>query len=1238
MEKSEIKNVINGFENSDLTQASIDFLKTIGLQSSKQMPLAEKTYDEFISLFNQKNLTFNTSKAFVSDWLYIDFLFQITSDELKDLSKNEVDKNCAASYLFFCIELKNAEYSRTALSQITREINKLFLMPVLIIFKTGDNITLSIIDRRPNKRDETKDVLEKITFIKDINIKIPHRAHIDILYDLSFEQIKKAKLTLNNFSDLHEAYQKVLDTEKLYERFYKELSEWYYWAIQNVKFPDDIEKNEEVRNSTNLIRLITRVIFIWFIKEKGLVPNNLFSDDYLKDMVKDFNKDETSKNYYNAILQNLFFGTLNQKIEERKFAKDGDLDTNKDEYGIKNLYRYSNMFKSKAENEIKKLFETVPFLNGGLFDCLDKENEGGKVKYVDGFSRNSKKQAKIPDFLFFGSEQNVDLNKIYNTKGKTYKSKGLINILNSYKFTIAENTPTEEDVALDPELLGMVFEELLASYNPETRVTARNQTGSFYTPREIVDYMVNESLIAYLKTQFLSTDAFLPLGRSQIELFGNETRTQGVIGHNANEWIGKENELEDELRNLLNTETESVFAKNNKKELISALNNIKILDPACGSGAFPMGILHKMVEILQKLDPDNTEWRKLQEYKASSEAKDAFKIENQKERENRLKEISDIFENNSSDYGRKLFLIENCIFGVDKQSIAVQISKLRFFISLIIDQKTDKTKENLGVRSLPNLETKFVAADALIGFEENNNAFSNAPDITNKKEELKSVRQEYFTVNNRQAKLSLQEKDRKIRKELSEMLKVYRFDEKSADNIAKFDPYNQSTNAEWFDAEWMFGLSHGFDVVIGNPPYIQLQNNGGELANLYKNSKYKTFARTGDIYCLFYERGHQLLKSQGTLCYITSNKWMRAGYGESTRKFFAENTNPERLIDFAGVKVFKSATVDTNILMFSKDKNRQKTQASIVKKEGIKDFSDYIRQNSIACGFKTGESWVILSPIEQSIKAKIEAVGVPLRDWDINIYRGILTGYNEAFIIDGNKKKELIEQDPKSAEIIRPILRGRDIKKYSYEFADLWLINTHNGIREKGIKPIDVNDYPAIKRHLDNYYNELEKRQDKGETPYNLRNCAYTEDFSKQKILWAETMRIHKSDITNFPRFGFATADFFTDKTCFFATGSHLHYILAYLNSSIGRYLCKRYVSILDNGGYLMQKIYLESIPIVKPTDTQIQDIEFICPKNADWQTSKSDLVINEKIYALYNFSQSEIEYIANDNFEPLSR
>ncbi|MCX7809516.1 MAG: hypothetical protein N2247_01280 [Leptospiraceae bacterium] len=297
------------------------------------------------------------------------------------------------------------------------------------------------------------------------------------------------------FTDLNSIKQ-AFSVEPITKEFYNELQNWYYYAMDKVKFPDDYkysndpEKDKEIRNAQSLIRLLTRLIFIWFLKQKGLVPSNLFNEKELKKIIKDFGR---GNNYYNAILQNLFFATLNKPIEERGWAEDKGFPANKKDFGVKSLYRYEDKFLISKE-EVLKLFLDIPFINGGLFDCLDKD----KV-YIDGFSRNEKKQAKISDELFFSStEKTADLSN-YGLS-KYAKVRGLIDILNSYNFTTDEATPIDQEIALDPELLGKVFENLLASYNPETQTTARKATGSYYTPREIVDYMVEESLREYLKT------------------------------------------------------------------------------------------------------------------------------------------------------------------------------------------------------------------------------------------------------------------------------------------------------------------------------------------------------------------------------------------------------------------------------------------------------------------------------------------------------------------------------------------------------------------------------------------------------------------------------------------------------------------------------------------------------------------------------------------------------------------
>jgi len=857
----------------------------------------------------------------------------------------------------------------------------------------------------------------------------------------------------------------------------------------------------------------------------------------LQTILKEFDPySQTVGNYYNAILQNLFFATLNRAIEDeqgnkRKFATNIKKD-------IKTLYRYAEMFNI-SENDVVTLFSEVPFLNGGLFECLDKTKtiDGVEQAYnYDGFSRNDKRfadgryrnRAIIPNNLFFDSE------------------KGLISILSRYNFTIEENSPEEQQVALDPELLGKVFENLLGAYNPETKETARNQSGSFYTPREIVNYMVDESLIAYLgDTQF--------------------------------------------VRSLFNPDFTLDREKPEEYQRVAKrLKAIKILDPACGSGAFPMGLLNRMIDVLCRISP------------------------------------------NEKVYDLKLAIIENCIYGSDIQSIAAQITKLRFFISLICDCEKDASKPNFGIPTLPNLETKFVAANSLIAKKKQaSHCLFENPDIEPTKQKLIEVRHEHFSAKTANRKSTLREKDKVLREKLARLLADDKdFAPEDAIQLAAWNPYDQNTVAEFFDPAWMFGVSDGFDIVIGNPPYIQLQNNGGELAKLYEPCDYKTFAKTGDIYCLFYERGWQLLKPKGHLCYITSNKWMRAGYGEKTRGFFAKNTNPQLLIDFAGVKIFESATVDTNILLFSKEDNEHKTLCAVTNKQnkdGVKNLSVFVQHSGAVCDFSSSDSWVILSPIEQSIKRKIEAVGTPLKDWDIQINYGIKTGYNDAFIIDTEKREAILancqteEERKRTAELIRPILRGRDIRRYGYKWAELWIINIHNGIKGK-LPRIKIEDYPAIKAHLDLYWDKISKRTDKGDTPYNLRNCAYMEDFNKPKIVYP--------NMTKYMPFVYDDNAYCTNQKCFIITGQAIAYLTAFFNSSLFKFCFRDSFPELQGGTREMSKIFFDKIPVMQVTDemnarfrSAVNDIQNVYSK------SKA-MAIDSMIFDLYNLSEKERQVI----------
>ena len=951
---------------------------------------------------------------------------------------------------------------------------------------------------------------------------------------ISFENIKNA-----------------FSVEALTKQFYNELFEWYQWAISEesgVYFPNNtaIEDDDRENIDTKIIRLITRLMFVWFIKQKDLVPNKLFEASFISTILKDFDPEsESSGNYYNAILQNLFFATLNRAIEDeegkhRGFAKLASKD-------VKTLYRYEEMF-SISEDEVIKLFSGIPFLNGGLFECLDKTKtiDGVQKAYnFDGFSRNDKKfadgryrnRAFIPNSLFFKQD------------------KGLFSILSRYNFTIEENTPNEQQVALDPELLGKVFENLLGAYNPETKETARNQSGSFYTPREIVNYMVDESIISYL-------------GES------------------------------DEVREMLSPDYQYDPAKRDQyKNITEKLKSIKILDPACGSGAFPMGLLNRIVDLIIKLNPK-----------------------------------TDV-------YSLKLQIIENCIYGVDIQSIAVQISKLRFFISLICDCEKDENKPNFGIPTLPNLETKFVCANSLIdkkSEEAQGNLFED-PRIQETKDALIRLREEHFMAKSASQKRRLREKDDELRSTLATLLADNDLaSREDAEQMAKWNPYDQNASSPFFSAEWMFNVKEGFDIIIGNPPYIQLQNNGGELNKLYAPCGFQSFASTGDIYCLFYERGWQLLKENGHLCFITSNKWMRAGYGEKLRTFFANNTDPKLMIDFGGVKIFESATVDTNILLYEKSKNTHHTLCAVTNKQNkdsINNLSVFVQQQGTFCDFSGGDSWVILSPIEQSIKRKIESVGTPLKDWDINIYRGVLTGCNEAFIISTEKRNEILanckseDERKRTEELIRPILRGRDIKRYGYEWANLWLIwipwhfplhldNSIQGASVKAEKAFETQ-YPAVYDHLLKYKNQLSARN-KAETGiryewYALQRWGanYWEEFFKPKICWASVGQTSYSLIP--PGY------LLLDTNYFFAIDSP-YYLQILLNSKIVTWWINTEDTPIGSGGaYRHYKYNLQKLPLPKV----IPELNHFNLKEID-KESIYDNIINR----YFKLTEIEIQFI----------
>lgn len=809
----------------------------------------------------------------------------------------------------------NSLPTRAHLAEISRAFNREFYYtPVIIVFKynneTSNFLAFSNTERLKYKQEWREgEKAGKVSLLRDIDIKTPHSGHERILSELAIPLPRVSQI--DSFEKLYLYWQEVFNVNILNKKFYREISDWYFWAIKNVTFPgaptatDAHNKNAKLNEllqehkATNVIRLLTRLLFVWFIKEKKLIPEELFElqtlqQDILNEispyhesgMFTQANKDSV---YYKAILQNLFFATLNCPIEtdsldkrQRGFRGDG-YGTHR---GIDYLMRYKNFFKN-PEKFLKMMNETVPFLNGGLFECLDDKFNN---IYIDGFSDQMAKgeQLVVPDYLFFGIEEKVDLSSEYGINNKGTKEaavKGLINILKSYKFTITENTPIEEDVALDPELLGKVFENLLASYNPETKTTARKQTGSFYTPREIVNSMVDESLIKYLKNA---------VGETSLSDFEGSLRRLSSFDNNT--------PFEDD--------------KHLRKLIIQALSKCKILDPACGSGAFPMGALQKMVHILQKLDSNNEIWKEVQLKNAKIDTDEAFEIEDKKAREERLLEINEAFDQsiNDSDYARKLFILENCIYGVDIQPIATQISKLRFFISLVVEQKVIAGKENFGIRPLPNLETKFVAANTLIGIEkpQDGKTFNifDSGELKILEKRLHKTRSKLFSARTKETKLKYRQLDEDLRKTISDELVRSNWPNETATQLSSWDPYDQNNHSAFFDSEWMFDIKDGFDIIIGNPPYGAKFN---LLEKKYIKSKYISMEGDFESYIYFIERGIDMLSKRGLLSFIVPNNFLMQWFSSKIRKIILQKKILQ-IVDL-GFNVFESAVVPTAIIL-----------------------------------------------------------------------------------------------------------------------------------------------------------------------------------------------------------------------------------------------------------------------------------------------------------------------------------
>jgi type I restriction-modification system DNA methylase subunit len=1233
--RKSLQAALQAFTNTGLAPAAVKLLGVLGYYSEKTADLGTSadTLLGNIEQFKSELGPINRAKVKADRWKSCTFLFQLTNDEIPSLAvgqtplgaDNKLARGQIESFVFLAIELKDEQWSRTNLAAIARELNKRFPMPGILLFRHGGLFSLAVIDRRQNLRDTSRDVIDsRITVIKDVQLADPHRAHLDILASLALENLG-GKRRPSNFRELYDAWIETLSTQKLNETFYKQLAWWYLWAVKEVRFP---QGGGADRDAIGVIRLLTRLIFVWFIKERGLVPEALFDREALKTILK-VSPDDTAEesHYYHTILQNLFFATLNVDMgTERRWAKGGS--GMKGDYLISLVYRYKEAFQN-PDTTLAKYFANVPFLNGGLFECLDEAltdkdlernpdlkklavKEGnGWVLRIDGYSRRPEARAHVPNKLFFGGTDDAALNTEFETKGKRYPVKGLIDLLNGYKFTIDENTPLDEEVALDPELLGKVFENLLASYNPDTRNTARKQSGSFYTPREVVDYMVDEALIAYFTRHLPETD-----------------------------------ELEGKLRRLLShADTGYGFSEAEAGTLVAAIENLKVLDPACGSGAFPMGILAKLFIALKKIDPDNRRWREQNLAPLQQRLAGARKTPDPVQRDAELSDAEAALEKHRkdfadpayADYTRKLYLIEKCIFGSDIQPIAVQIAKLRFFIALIVSQPIDRSKPNWNITPLPNLETKIVAANTLFGVPRHGaqGSLLDDPAIAEKEAELRDANAAYFTSRTRATKKRRKEKVQKLHEELVALLKRDGFvTARDADRMARWDPFDQNRYADFFDVEWMFGMPRAsdnseavFDIVIGNPPYVRHEDIK-ELTPVLKNVyQYECGSSRADLYVFFYERSVKLLKAQGVLSFITSNKWYRAKYGEGLRQFMATHTRLKNIIDFGDEAVFTAIAYPTIVIATRREKPLFPPPAIDVvhalnweQTHPVETFPAVFSAESflVPQSALKKEGWQLEPPGKRKLLSRIRAAGKPLGEYvNGRFYRGIITGLNEAFVIDGATRDRLIAEDPKSAELIKRYLRGRDVKRWQVEWAGLYLITFPFGFHEQ------LKNYPAILRHLSQYEVDLRKRgqctssrNGKGEGQHhwleldNNPKESFLAEFEQPKIFVPaiEDGVEYAPDLTGY---------YGNDKTNIIVT-EEWRYVLAVLNSSVSWWITQQTFSGKQGGFFEFKPMYVSQLPIPSASQDLKKVLSAVVDGVLATRDARFEQLINGLVFELF--------------------
>lgn len=921
-----------------------------------------------------------------------------------------------------------------------------------------------------------------------------HRTALERLFNL-----KQSSFSLEDFFE-------AFNVEPVSKNFFKEYKNFYLDIVHHIATTDnrqifetsdaETEKVDlEIRNFVK--RFLGRLVFLYFLQKKNWLgaTNKNYEDGEHNFLENLFNGN------YGNIDRGLFYGHWLSKI----FFN-----------ALNTPNRTNDGFKLPNDKYV-----WIPFLNGGLFE----ENQ----------EPENHKQLKIPAFMF----------------GE------LFHFFNGYNFTIYENSPEDHIVAVDPEMLGNIFENLLED---------NSDKGTFYTPKEIVHYMTQESLIEYLNTK--------------------SSKNRG------------------ELENLVKHHNGDAFSRENLIEIESLIDKVKICDPAIGSGAFPMGLLQEIFALKAYIH-----------FQLGYDIWSPAKIK-QDIIQNSIYGVD--LEAGAVDIARLRFWLSLVVDEPTPKPLPNLDYKIMQGNSLIeefagidlsklMDDDSEMIKEQSTLDFGDDFKTEVTLFDKATkaDFEKLLNKYF-APEVWEKKHKQKvnklAVKKQindivegkiHAVVHKEKLRLKRNvkqfEKDHNIKNTddligLNKNSKNYKTYDADKNRLTEIDEIEQQLVAFQHTDERPYFLWHvffanvfdqgGFDIVIGNPPYKQLQKMGEE-AELLKAQGYKTFSNSGDIYCLFYEKAGQILSHKGIISYITSNSWIKTKYGKSLRKYFVSDFNPIKLLNFEDTQIFPSATVEVNILIAKKENwkgnlNVLVLDNSFKPKESIDEYYD---RNHFEISELSEEGWIILSKNEQHILELLTRGTIQLKDKGVKIRIGIINGFNDAFIINPKERQTILNDCPKCKELLKPLLLGKNLSKYNYKWDEKWLINTHNGIKNLNIPRIKVKeDYGGIYKHLLVYKDKLEIRRNKGDHWTNLRSCAYFLEFEEPKILWGE--------LSDNPKFVYDDKGMFADATLFSMTGENLKELVAILNSKLALWYFNLITTTSGMGTNRWKKYKIEQIPI----------------------------------------------------------